>query len=131
MSGFVGRTRELGLLNAQLDAVRRGGRDARGAAVLLRGRRRVGKSRLVEELAARSEVPYVVFQAAKGAGPEREYAELARAVAASTLRRMPPMQRPTRKRRLVLSHWHAMAAAPRKHHAHRKFRVRLPFGTHI
>ncbi|BDO41188.1 DUF234 domain-containing protein [Cellulomonas sp. NTE-D12] len=85
MSGFVGRTRELGLLSEQLDAVRRGGRDARGAAVLLRGRRRVGKSRLVEELAARSEVPYVVFQAAKGAGPEREYAELATAVAASTL----------------------------------------------
>lgn len=85
MAGFIGRTRELRLLTDVLEVVRRGDRDRPGAAVLLRGRRRVGKSRLVEELAAPTRAPYVVFQAARGAGADRELDELAAAVAASTL----------------------------------------------
>lgn len=84
-AGFVGRRRELALLSEQLDTVGRGGRDTPGVSVLLRGRRRVGKSRLVEELAERTGVPYVVFQAARHAAPEREYASLAHAVATSDL----------------------------------------------
>lgn len=85
VGGFVGRRRELALLRAQLDVVERGHRDTRGVAVLLRGRRRVGKSRLVEELAARTGVPYVVYQAARAAAPEREFENLANAIATSNL----------------------------------------------
>lgn len=84
-TGFVGRRRELALLRDQLEVIERGGRDTRGVAILLRGRRRVGKSRLVEELANRTGVPYVVFQAARHAAPGAEYAHLAHAVATSNL----------------------------------------------
>ncbi|MHB1469375.1 MAG: AAA family ATPase, partial [Solirubrobacteraceae bacterium] len=48
---FVGRDRELAILERIL---RRTGRTGLGAMVAMRGRRRVGKSRLVEELIARS-----------------------------------------------------------------------------
>ncbi len=85
MAKFVGRVRELALLDGQLDVVRRGGRDASGVAVLLRGRRRIGKSRLAEVFAERSELPYLVFQAARSSAPERAYADLAAAIAASSL----------------------------------------------
>ncbi|MFI2649733.1 ATP-binding protein [Micromonospora fulviviridis] len=64
MDGFVGRTRELALLNGMLDRVARGGRAGRpGRALLMRGRRRVGKSRLVEEFVERAAVPYLFFTA--------------------------------------------------------------------
>lgn len=57
---FVGRARELAALGRQLDWVRRGAGGAdRGRVVLLRGRRRVGKSRLVTEFVARSGLPSV------------------------------------------------------------------------
>lgn len=82
---FVGRTRELAALTRQLDLVRAGTWADRGAAVLLRGRRRVGKSRLVAELVERSGLPSVTFQAAKGAPVERELGLLAEAVACSDL----------------------------------------------
>ncbi|MBF0688662.1 MAG: ATP-binding protein [Cellulomonas sp.] len=85
MAGFVGRRRELDELRAQLDVVEHGSRDARGVAVLLRGRRRVGKSRLAEELVARADVPHVTFQAARGAPVEHELVGIAQAVAASDL----------------------------------------------
>ena len=85
MTSFIGRTRELALLDDQLDIVRRGGRDARGVAVLIRGRRRIGKSRLAEVFAERADVPYIVFQAARRSTPERAYADLAAAIAASSL----------------------------------------------
>lgn len=82
---FVGRARELAGLDVQLDIVRQGRRADKGAAVLLRGRRRVGKSRLVSEFVARSGVPSVYFQAARGAPPAQELALFAEAVATSTL----------------------------------------------
>jgi AAA+ ATPase superfamily predicted ATPase len=64
MDGFVGRKRELAALASLLERVRGGGRTGRpGQAVLIRGRRRVGKSRLVEEFLAHAGVPYVYFTA--------------------------------------------------------------------
>lgn len=83
--GFVGRRRELGELERQLDVVRSGHRADAGVAVLVRGRRRVGKSRLVGELVERSGLPSVTFQAARGAPVERELALLAEAVSCSDL----------------------------------------------
>lgn len=53
--------------------------------MLLRGRRRVGKSRLAEQFAEQSGLPYVYFQAARHAAPADEWAALAQAVAASDL----------------------------------------------
>lgn len=57
---FVGRERELALLGKRLAEVRRSGQ---GALVAMRGRRRVGKSRLVEEFAHASGCPYVFYTA--------------------------------------------------------------------
>lgn len=85
MASFIGRTRELAQLDDQLGIVRRGGRDASGVAVLIRGRRRIGKSRLAEVFAERSGLPYLVFQAARSSTPERAYADLAASIAASSL----------------------------------------------
>lgn len=83
--GFVGRSRELRELAEQLDVVREGARADRGVALLVRGRRRVGKSRLVTEFVERAGVPSVYFQAARGAPSARELAALADSIAASTL----------------------------------------------
>lgn len=83
--GFVGRTRELVELTAHLDVIRSGRRADRGVAVLLRGRRRVGKSRLATELVERTGLPHVYFQAARRAPAARELADLADAVATSSL----------------------------------------------
>src|ERR1700678_1864610 len=66
-SGFVGRAVELGRLSAMLSRVGDQARDLPGIAVLLRGRRRVGKSRLVEVFCERSGAPFVFFQANQGA----------------------------------------------------------------
>jgi AAA+ ATPase superfamily predicted ATPase len=64
VDGFIGRDRELAALRRMLDQVRRGGRAGRpGRAILIRGRRRVGKSRLVEEFIERAAVPHVFFTA--------------------------------------------------------------------
>jgi AAA+ ATPase superfamily predicted ATPase len=64
MAGFVGRQRELATLNKMLQRAERGGRAGRpGRAVLMRGRRRVGKSRLVEEFVERQGVPSLYFTA--------------------------------------------------------------------
>jgi AAA+ ATPase superfamily predicted ATPase len=60
MAHFVGRRRELAALNAELDQVRRSGE---GRFAWVRGRRRVGKSRLVQEFLGRQDVPYVFYQA--------------------------------------------------------------------
>lgn len=65
--GFVGRAAELGRLSAMLGRVGDRDRDLPGIAVLLRGRRRVGKSRLAEVFCERSGLPYVFFQASQGA----------------------------------------------------------------
>ena len=63
---FVGRKGELAALHKRLDRVSSSGQ---GVAVALRGRRQVGKSRLVQEFCDRAEVPYVYFTAVKGASP--------------------------------------------------------------
>lgn len=59
---FVGRERELKLLGRLLDEVRRTGT---GRMVAIRGRRQVGKSRLVEVFCEQSDSPTVFFQATR------------------------------------------------------------------
>lgn len=61
---FVGRRTELSLLTKRLEQVARTGT---GIALALRGRRQVGKSRLVQELCDRADLPYLYFTAVKGA----------------------------------------------------------------
>lgn len=60
MNAFVGRTVELRELQAELELVRRSGQ---ARFVWMRGRRRVGKSRLVQELCDRSQARYCFYQA--------------------------------------------------------------------
>jgi hypothetical protein len=62
---FVGRERELGLLSGHLKGARESGR---GSFIAMRGRRRVGKSRLAEEFARASGSPYVYYTATQQAG---------------------------------------------------------------
>jgi len=64
--GFVGRGRELALLRKRLDRVAETGR---GTALAIRGRRQVGKSRLVQEFCDRAGAAYFFFTATKGASP--------------------------------------------------------------
>lgn len=82
---FIGRAKELALLQTHLDQVRRGGRLDKGQTVLLRGRRRVGKSALVTEFVRRAGAPSVYFAAAKGAPLVDELRQLATAIAESDL----------------------------------------------
>lgn len=81
MYGFLGRVSELAELERELRDVQASGR---GRFVWLRGRRRVGKSRLVQELCDRAKQPYVYFQA-----PQRDregaLADFADAAAAADL----------------------------------------------
>lgn len=66
MAAFVGRTRELKSLDHLLERVRSGlGKAAPGQCILVRGRRRVGKSRLLEQFCEKSGVPYVFFCASQ------------------------------------------------------------------
>jgi uncharacterized protein len=65
-TGFVGRTTELNLLGKRLDRVTASGT---GTAVAIRGRRQVGKSRLVQEFCDITRVPYLYFAATKGESP--------------------------------------------------------------
>ena len=65
MRDFVGRRGYMATLEAELDRVRQTGR---GRLVSMRGRRRVGKSRLVDEFLRRGAhppVPYVFFTASR------------------------------------------------------------------
>jgi uncharacterized protein len=62
MSGFVGRARELARLTGHLERVRETGN---GVFVSLRGRRQVGKSRLLEEFIARSGAKAVFYVATR------------------------------------------------------------------
>jgi len=85
MHRFIGRERELTLLGNALQAVRDAVGSARpGQCILMRGRRRVGKSSLVEEFLRRTGTPYLFFTAAGGTA-EDELTELLDAVARSTL----------------------------------------------
>jgi hypothetical protein len=64
--GFVGRAAELALLGRRLTRITESGT---GLAVAIRGRRQVGKSRLVQEFCDRSGAPYLFYTATKGASP--------------------------------------------------------------
>lgn len=86
MDRFIGRTRELGLLDRLFKRVAERGRAGRpGRAILIRGRRRVGKSRLVEEFVDRSQVPYVFFTASGQPTAEADLRLFVEAVRESTL----------------------------------------------
>ena len=71
MTGFTGRRRELASLERALAAIAAGpaeptgptGPAHRGRCLIIRGRRRIGKSALVEEFLRRSGVPHVYFTA--------------------------------------------------------------------
>lgn len=84
-SGFVGRAAELARLSALLGRVGDPARDLPGVAVMLRGRRRVGKSRLVEVFCERSGVPFVFFQASQGVSSAASRAAFAEAIRWSDL----------------------------------------------
>jgi uncharacterized protein len=64
--GFVGRATELALLQRRLS---RSTASGTGTALVIRGRRQVGKSRLAQEFCDRAEVPYLFYTATKGASP--------------------------------------------------------------
>ena len=66
VSGFAGRGRELALMHKRLAAIAASGR---GSALVVRGRRQVGKSRLAQEFCDRAGVPYLFYTATKGASP--------------------------------------------------------------
>ena len=82
---FVGRSAELARLDGLFAGVGGTRRDLPGVAVLLRGRRRVGKSRLVEVFCERTGAPSIFFQASQGADPAVERAEFSIAVLDSDL----------------------------------------------
>lgn len=77
---FIGRDAEITALQAELALVEQGG----GRFAWVRGRRRVGKSRLVQEFCDRSGAPYAFFQALRR-GERESIALFADAVARSTL----------------------------------------------
>ncbi|MFI2488368.1 ATP-binding protein [Promicromonospora kroppenstedtii] len=83
MPGYVERKRQTAELQSLLDQVTSGS-DRPGRAVLVRGRRRVGKSRLVEEFVHRAGIPSVYFTAA-GRSVRDDLAAFAQDVATSTL----------------------------------------------
>lgn len=62
---FVGREAELALLGKRLGGVRQGGH---ASFIAIRGRRRVGKSRLAEEFARASGCPYAYYTAVQQHG---------------------------------------------------------------
>ncbi len=78
---FIGRDAELGALRAEFDRARQG---EEGRFAWVQGRRRVGKSRLVQELCNRLEAPYVFYQAPQR-GVGAAIAAFVDAVAQSTL----------------------------------------------
>ncbi|WP_406374351.1 AAA family ATPase [Streptomyces sp. NBC_00647] len=82
---FQGRAGDLELLAEQYRTVAEGAGATRGRAVIMTGRRRVGKSRLAQEFCDRSEAPYAVFQATRGRNPVAERAEFAATLAQSLL----------------------------------------------
>ncbi|MEW2401607.1 ATP-binding protein [Streptomyces sp. NPDC046862] len=72
-SPFVGRQNELALLRKRLA---RAAADGTGVALAMRGRRQVGKSRLVQEFCDQARRPHVFFTATKGASPVEGIADL-------------------------------------------------------
>jgi AAA+ ATPase superfamily predicted ATPase len=85
MADFVGRGRELDVLAQVAAEVRTAiGSDHPGRCLLLRGRRRIGKSALVEEFVRLSGLPYVFYTAQLGPGADA-LTEFTHEVAGSTL----------------------------------------------
>jgi len=84
MSAFIGREAQLQRLDALLSRVTADEGARPGRAVLIRGRRRVGKSRLVEEFVERAGLPYVFFTAS-GRSTAEELRLFAQEVAGSNL----------------------------------------------
>ncbi|MGH8903581.1 MAG: ATP-binding protein [Egibacteraceae bacterium] len=82
MGRFVGRARQLQVLQGHLDRVRRVGE---GMFLAVRGRRQVGKSRLIEEFLRQAPVPSVFFTATKGATRGEELRSFAEDVRQSSL----------------------------------------------
>lgn len=80
---FVGRARELQALGGLLRRVEADPPGSPGRCLFVRGRRRVGKSRLVEEFCRRAGVPYVYFTAARQG--DREIANFVAEISGSTL----------------------------------------------
>lgn len=85
MTTFTGRARDLQTLDEQLRYVLTGKFTTHGRALIITGRRRVGKSRLVQEFCDRSGVPYVVFQASRGRQPTAERHDFVEAMACAGL----------------------------------------------
>lgn len=82
---FVGRDQELATLHRLLAETRRSPHTEKpGQCVLVRGRRRIGKSSLVEQFLRREQPPALFFTASGASAPE-ELSELAEAVRESTL----------------------------------------------
>lgn len=79
---FVGRQQDLGRLRRHLDAVVN---DGAGRLLSVRGRRQMGKSRLVTEFADRSGLPQLFFTASRLASPGEELTRLTQAARDSTL----------------------------------------------
>jgi uncharacterized protein len=84
VTGFVGRSQELASLGRTLSEVQEQVGTARpGKCLIMRGRRRIGKSALAEEFIDRHAVPSVFYTAEIGFGDEplREFSETIRASA--------------------------------------------------
>ncbi len=82
VTGFVGRRRELATLDGLLAEVRQNvGAVRPGRCLIVRGRRRIGKSALAEEFIDRNQAPSVFYTAEIGFGgdPLTEFAEAVRA----------------------------------------------------
>src|SRR5438034_6763311 len=75
MGDFVGRDHEIAGLTRLLDQIRGEiGTAKPGRCLLMRGRRRIGKSALTEEFVLRSDVP-ALFYVAAGASADTELAQ--------------------------------------------------------
>jgi hypothetical protein len=83
-TGFVGRRAELALLDKRLARVTASGA---GTALVVRGRRQVGKSRLAQEFCDRAGVPYLFYTATKGASPVEAIAAFLAELASSSVPR--------------------------------------------
>lgn len=82
---FRGRSADLALLDGQLRLVTESQGATRGRALIVTGRRRVGKSRLVQEFCDRSGRQNMIFQATRGRGPAAERADFTDALVHSAL----------------------------------------------
>lgn len=84
MAGFIGRSAQMAELNSVLSKVSSEASDKPGKALIMRGRRRVGKSRLAEEFLERSGKPGVFFAASKQP-PQQELDNFVQAVLESNI----------------------------------------------